>query len=40
MDIMFVAVALLVIVFIAAVQFGSDSRDGYRDDHQRVASGG
>ena len=39
-DILFIAVALLVTVLIAAVQFGTDSRDGYGDDHQRVATGG
>ena len=39
-DIVFIVVALLVTVLIAAVQFGSDSRDGYGDDHQRVASRG
>jgi len=39
MAILFIAVALLVTVIIAAVQFGTDSRDGYSDD-QRVASGG
>jgi hypothetical protein len=38
-DILF-AVALLVTVVIAAVQFGADSRDGYGDDHQRVAPEG
>ena len=39
-DILFIAVALLVTVLISAAQFGTDSRDGYRDDHQRVASEG
>jgi hypothetical protein len=35
-DILFIAVALLATV-LSAVQFGTDSRDGYGDDHQRVA---
>ena len=39
-DIFFIAVALLVTVLLSAVVFGSDSRDGYMDDHQRVSTGG
>jgi hypothetical protein len=34
-DILFVAGALLITAIIGAVQYGTDSRDGYTDDHKR-----
>lgn len=39
-DIFFIGVALVVTVLLAAVVFGTDSRDGYIDDHQRASTGG
>ena len=38
-DLFFIAGVLLVTVILSAAQLASDSRDGYGDDHQRLAIG-
>ena len=37
LEMLFIAVALVAAVVISAIQYGTDSRDWYGDDHQRVA---
>jgi hypothetical protein len=34
-DLLFVAGALLITAVLGAMQLGTDSRDGYTDDHKR-----
>jgi hypothetical protein len=34
-DLLFIAGALIVTAILSATQLGTDSRDGYVDDHQR-----